>query len=203
MIIKQGHKSKTEDGVRYDYYVCSSKDNSRGKKCTNKNIRVDRLDKIVTDQLFAYNRDTLNKYLLDLYSDATKLNLKNNKADSIISDIKEKEAAINTLIKQLSQATNETVSNYIMQEINKLSDEVTSLKKSLETKCEEKENVASDIKNLKIILDQFDKLESTFKLTEDINTRRLLLQTILTKVTWDGENYEAELTILEDKKNSS
>ena len=152
---------------------------------------------------FLNNRDTLNKYLLDLYSDATKLNLKNNKADSIISDIKEKEAAINTLIKQLSQATNETVSNYIMQEINKLSDEVTSLKKSLETKCEEKENVASDIKNLKIILDQFDKLESTFKLTEDINTRRLLLQTILTKVTWDGENYEAELTILEDKKNSS
>ena len=88
----------------------------------------------------------------------------------------------------------------IKKYVNKLSDEVTSLKKSLETKCEEKENVASDIKNLKIILDQFDKLESTFKLTEDINTRRLLLQTILTKVTWDGENYEAELTILEDKK---
>ena len=45
----------------------------------------------------------------------------------------------------------------------------------------QKENVASDIKNLKIILDQFDKLESTFELTDDINTRRLLLQTILTK----------------------
>ncbi|MBQ5695135.1 MAG: hypothetical protein IIV48_00600, partial [Clostridium sp.] len=114
--------------------------------------------------------------------------------------IKEKESAINTLVKQLSQATNETVSNYIMQEINKLSDEVNILKKSLEIQCEEKETVAYDIKNLKIILDQFDKLESTFELTEDINTRRLLLQTILTKVTWDGENYEAELTILEDKK---
>lgn len=87
-----------------------------------------------------------------------------------------------------------------MQEINKLSDEVNILKKSLEIECEEKETVACDIKNLKIILDQFDKLESTFELTEDINTRRLLLQTILTKVTWDGENYEAELTILEDKK---
>ena len=200
MIIKQGHKSKTEDGVRYDYYVCSSKDNSRGKKCTNKNIRVDRLDKIVTEQLFAYNRDTLNKYLLDLYSNATKLNLKNNRADSITSDIKEKESAINTLVKQLSQSNNETVSSYIMQEINKLSDEVNSLKQSLETETEEKETVAYDIKNLKIILDQFNKLESTFELTDDINTRRLLLQTILTKVTWDGENYEAELTILEDKK---
>ena len=199
MIIKQGHNSKKEDGVRYDYYVCSSKDNSRGKKCTNKNIRVDRLDKIVTDQLFAYNRDTLNKYLLDLYNDATKLNIRNNKADSVTSDIKEKESSINTLIKQLSQAPTETVSNYIMQEINKLSDEVISLKKSLQTKCEKKETVASDIENLKITLHQFDKLESTFELTEDINTRRLLLQTILTKVTWDGENYEAELTILEAK----
>ena len=96
-----------------------------------------------------------------------------------------------------------TVSNYIMQEINKLSDEVIRLKKSLQTKCEKKETVASDIENLKITLHQFDKLESTFELTEDINTRRLLLQTILTKVTWDGENYEAELTILEAKKNSS
>lgn len=200
MIIKQGHTSKTTPGIRYDYYVCGSKDNSRGKKCTNKNIRVDRLDKIVTDQLFAYNRNTLNKYLLDLYSDATKLDIKNNKVDSITSDIKEKEAAINTLIKQLSQATNETVSNYIMQEVNKLSDEVNLLKESLETESVEKETVAYDIENLKIVLDQFDKLESTFELTEDINTRRLLLQTILTKVMWDGENYEAELTILEDKK---
>lgn len=200
MIIKQGHKSKTEDNVRYDYYVCSSKDNSRGKKCANKNIRVDRLDKIVIEQLFAYNRDTLNKYLLDLYSDATKLNTKSNKLNSITSDIKEKESAINTLVKQLSQTTNETVSNYIMEEINKLSDEVNSLKKALETKSVEKETVAYDIENLRIILDLFHKLESTFKLIEDINARRLLLQTILSKVIWDGENYEAELTILDDKK---
>lgn len=200
MIIKQGHPSKKEDGVRFDYYVCGSKDNSRGKKCTNKNIRVDRLDKIVTNQLFAYNRDTLNKYLLDLYSDATKLNIKNNKVSTITSDIQEKESAINTLIKQLSQSTNETVSSYLMQELNKLSDEVNILKKSLENEKEEKKTVAYDIKNLKIILDQFEKLESTFQLTEDITTKRLLLKTILTKVTWDGENYETELTILEDKK---
>lgn len=200
MIIKQGHKSKTENNLRYDYYVCSAKDNSRGKKCSNRNIRVDKLDKIVIDQLFAYNKDTLNKYLLELYSDATKLNNKNNRIDSITSDIKEKESAINTLIKKLSQSPNETVSNYIMEEINKLSNEIQELKESLEIKSSEKETVSYDIHNLNILLDLFDKLESTFKLTEDINSRRLLLQTLLTKVTWDGENYEVELTILEDKK---
>ena len=200
MIIKQGHFSKKEPGVRYDYYVCGSKDNSRSRKCTNKNIRVDRLDKIVTDQLFAYNRDTLNKYLLDLYNNASSLNKKDNKASVISSEIKEKEAAINTLVKKLSQANNETVSNYIMEELNKLSDEVTTLKKSLENQCSEKEIITHDIDNLKIILDSFDKLESTFKLTQDIKSRRLLLQTVLSKVTWDGNTYEAELTIFDDKK---
>ena len=131
MIIKQGHKSKTEEGKRYDYYVCSKKDNSRGKKCDNKNVRVDRLDSIVLNELKNYNKDYLQESLSQLLNEASTDKSNSNKIKTINSDISTKEKSISNLIKQLSSAPNEMVASYIMQEINKLSNEISQLKEEL------------------------------------------------------------------------
>ena len=203
MIIKQGHKSKTDENKRYDYYVCSSKDNSRGKKCTNKNIRVDRLDKIVSEQLIAYDTEFLYEQLTDLLNTSTSLDKNSNtslKINTIKSEIDSREIAISNLVKQLSTTTNENVINYIMQEINKLSDEVTKLKTDLDNSVTEKKTFNFDIDNLNIVIESLQKFSSTYNSLTDINQKRLLIQTILSKVYWDGENYNAKLVILEDKK---
>ena len=200
MIIKQGHKSKKEPNLRYDYYACSSKDNSRGKKCSNKNIRVDRLDSIVLSQLSAYNKEYLYEKLKDLLDISKQNNFKNNQLNSLKNDITLKESQISNLVKQLSSAPNQTVSDYIMQEINKLSDEVKTLKSSLEDVSSKNNTYNSDIKNLELIISMLDNFENNFNLSQDVTKKRLLLQTIIKEIKWNGETLEADLTLFHDDK---
>ena len=200
MIIKQGHKSKTEEGKRYDYYVCSKKDNSRGKKCDNKNVRADRLDSIVLRELKNYNKDYLEESLIEILNTATDNSNNINKINKVNLEISEKETSISNLVKQLSSAPNEIVSNYIMEEINKLSNDISEAKKLLEKLKENKETKKNDIDNLNLILDMLNTFNGTFDFIEDIPQKRLMLQTLLSSAIWDGENYEVKLNILEDKK---
>ena len=200
MIIKQGHKSKTEEGKRYDYYVCSKKDNSRGKKCDNKNVRADRLDSIVLRELKNYNKDYLEKSLIEILNTATDNSNNINKINKVNLEISEKETSISNLVKQLSSAPNEIVSNYIMEEINKLSNDISEAKKLLEKLKENKETKKNDIDNLNLILDMLNTFNGTFDFIEDIQQKRLMLQTLLSSAIWNGENYEVKLNILEDKK---
>lgn len=200
MIIKQGHKSKTEEGKRYDYYVCSKKDNSRGKKCDNKNVRADRLDSIVLRELKNYNKDYLEESLIEILNTATDNSNNINKINKVNLEISEKETSISNLVKQLSSAPNEIVANYIMEEINKLSNDISEAKKLLEKLKENKETKKNDIDNLNLILDMLNTFNGTFDFIEDIPQKRLMLQTLLSSAIWDGENYEVKLNILEDKK---
>lgn len=200
MIIKQGHKSKTEEGKRYDYYVCSKKDNSRGKKCDNKNVRADRLDSIVLRELKNYNKDYLEESLIEILNTATDNSNNINKINKVNLEISEKETSISNLVKQLSSAPNEIVSNYIMEEINKLSNDISEAKKLLEKLKENKETKKNDIDNLNLILDMLNTFNGTFDFIEDIQQKRLMLQTLLSSAIWNGENYEVKLNILEDKK---
>ena len=200
MIIKQGHKSKTEEGKRYDYYVCSKKDNSRGRKCDNKNVRADRLDSIVLRELKNYNKDYLEESLIEILNTATDNSNNINKINKLNLEISEKETSISNLVKQLSSAPNEIVSNYIMEEINKLSNDISEAKKLLEKLKENKETKKNDIDNLNLILDMLNTFNGTFDFIEDIQQKRLMLQTLLSSAIWNGENYEVKLNILEDKK---
>ncbi len=200
MIIKQGHKSKKEEGKRYDYYVCSKKDNSRGKKCDNKNIRTDRLDNIVIGQVNAYNKETLYSNLSKLLEESKDDTNINNKLSSIKLEIKENETKISNLIK-LSSAPNEIVSGYIMQEVSKLSAEINKLKSELENIKEDKKTYNYDLENLKLIVKMLKEFEENFEITDDITKKRLMIQTILNDVTWNGETLEAKITMFgEDKK---
>ena len=202
MTVKQGHSSKTENGKRYDYYVCSAKDSSRGKKCDNKNIRVDKLDKIIIEQINTYNKDYLCNELNNLLDDLENNdnNNSNNKLTKLKNDIDEKETSISNLVKQLSAAPNEIVSNYIMNEITKLSNEITNLKKQLKSIKDNKREYDYDLENLKLVVSMLENFSTSFNITDDITQRRLMLQTIIKSAIWNGETYEADITILEDKK---
>ena len=87
-----------------------------------------------------------------------------------------------------------------MQEINTLSDEVKNLKLKLDNANEDKSLYKQDIKNLELIIEMLEHFDKSFELTDDIPQKRLMLQTILQKVTWNGETQEANLSILDSKK---
>ena len=151
-------------------------------------------------ELKNYNKDYLEESLIEILNTATDNSNNINKINKVNLEISEKETSISNLVKQLSSAPNEIVSNYIMEEINKLSNDISEAKKLLEKLKENKETKKNDIDNLNLILDMLNTFNGTFDFIEDIPQKRLMLQTLLSSAIWDGENYEVKLNILEDKK---
>lgn len=198
MMIKQG-KVSVKEGKRIDFYVCSKKENSRTKACNNKNVRVDRLDKIVIDQLKTYNKksliDALESTLKSSNDDDT-----NIKHESLISQIEENDKKISNLVKQLSLASNDSVSEILMKEINSLSIENSTLKENLNNNNSKIEKTRMEISNINIILDMLKKFDTSFDTITDIKQKRLMLSTIIDNVLWDGLNSKAKIVIFDDKK---
>ena len=194
MVIKHGHKSASTK-VRYDYYVCSNKENKFIDKCDNPNIRVDRLDPIVISQIKGYNKDLLIDSLSETISKSG-TNYEDDQLDKINSEIEEKQKASTNLIKRLALTPTEEVANMIVNEISNINNETKELEKSLENIKSNKNNTNLKIKNLELVLDSLDKFNENIDKIEDVSQRRFLVQSIAEKILWDGETYEARVKIL-------
>lgn len=204
MIIKHGHKSSSDAGERYDYYVCSRKNSSYGKKCNNKNIRVDKLDKYVVDELKAYNKELL----MDELSKAIKNETDNNPYINHIKEKKqkifEKETGIDNLIKQLTFNSNEQVAKRVFSEIGKLNNEVANLKTELRHMENSNDNFAESTNNTNIALDSLKRFDKEYDMIKDVQHKRNLLRTVVDYITWNGD--EKKFTIkpfINSKKNDS
>lgn len=201
MRIKQGHNSRKEEGKRYDYYVCGCKDASYGAKCDNRNVRMDRLDFLVIEEMKAYSRDFLINELENAINETIDHNPTTDKLKSLKAEIKEKESAINNLVKQLSLNTNEQVSKYVFSEIENLNNEVSNLKDELESIENKKITINQQIDNTEIVIQALKTFNQEFDILTDINHKRILLNTIIEKITWDGEDSKFKIKLLlGDKK---
>lgn len=194
MVIKHGHKSASTR-VRYDYYVCSNKENKYSDKCDNPNIRVDNLDPIVVSKIKAYN----NQLLIDSLTEAITKNdtsYEYDQLDKINSEIEEKQKCLNNLIKRLALAPTDEVAHIIMNEISNLNNEIKKSEKAL-TNIESNKNTSNlKIKNLELILDILDNFNENIDKIEDVSQKRFLVQSVAEKILWDGETYEATVKIL-------
>lgn len=202
MIVKQGKYSKLDPSKRMDVYCCSAKDNSRGKKCDNKNVRVDRIDKIVIQELMTYNNEYLYEELERLLKESSAIDLNSNKLSKLKSELNEKESKISNLVKQLSSSPNEIVSSYIMQEITTLTEEINKLKNDISNTQENKEVHNLDVENLKVVIDMLNSFSMNFEITDDVIQKRLMIQTLLEEVIWNGDTQEIDVNIFGSKKNN-
>lgn len=201
MRIKQGHSSRTEENLRYDYYVCGSKNDSYGQKCNNKNIRVDRLDKIVLNEVKAYSKDFLVNELSAAIKNEVDTNPFQNKIETINDEITEKEKAMSNLVKQLSLNNNEQVGKYIFAEMERINNELSALKKDLELAESNDINLNSQIDNTNIILDALTHFNTEFDMLDNIQLKRTLLKTVVDEVLWDGDNDTVKVIFsMDDKK---
>lgn len=200
MIVKQGKYSKLDPSKRMDVYCCSAKDNSRGKKCDNKNVRVDRIDKIVIQELMTYNNEYLYEELERLLKESSAIDLNSNKLSKLKSELNEKESKISNLVKQLSSSPNEIVSSYIMQEITTLTEEINKLKNDISNTQENKEVHNLDVENLKVVIDMLNSFSMNFEITDDVIQKRLMIQTLLEEVIWNGDTQEIDVNIFGSKK---
>lgn len=180
MIIKHGHNSRTKNHIRYDYYVCSKKDSSYGHLCNNKNIRVDKLDKLVIDKINAYDRNKLIKKL--------ETSLKYFKSPNLNKYIESRKKAINNLVKKLSKTNDEQITGEILNEIKKMNEEINNLKNES----------LSDNKKVNITPDS----NMNINCIKNIRIKRIILKTVIDEIFWDGENQKFEIILSGTEKNS-
>ena len=116
MIVKHGHIS-AETNKKIQYYVCSTKDYSKGERCNNPNIRVDELETIVMDNLknITIDKNVLLEELNKIKSEMIKNNFMQSEIDNLPGQIKIKQTQIDILINQLS--LDNEISKYIRPQI--------------------------------------------------------------------------------------
>lgn len=204
MKIKLGHKSRIEENVRYNYYVCSAKDTSYKKKCDNYNIRIDRLDNLVLQKLKVYSKELLIDELAAVITKETSNTSHTDAIEKSKENIAEKEKAINNLVKQLSLNSNEQVAKYIFSEIEKLNNEVNELKGKLDLVQKDNSSHNETIDNTAILLEALKKFNNEYDTLTDIKQKRNLIHTIVEEITWDGDNNTFKIHLFSgDKKNNA
>lgn len=204
MIIKHGHKLSSDTSKRYDYYVCSLKNSSYGKKCNNKNIRVDKLDKYVVDELKAYNKELLMDELSKAIKNETESNPYINHIKEKEQKISQNETAIDNLIKQLAFNSNEQVAKCVFSEIEKLNNEVAELKTELRHMEISNDNFAERIDNANIALDSLKCFDKEYDMIKDVQHKRNLLRTVVDYITWNGDEKKFKIKpFINSKKNDS
>ncbi len=184
MIVKHGHIS-AQTNKKIQYYVCSTKDYSKGLRCNNPNIRVDELESIVIDTLknITVDKIVLLEELYKIKSDITKNNFMENEINNLPSQIKMKQCQIDNLICQLS--LDNEISEYIRPQILKIGGEIEQLKykyESLKAISNKDKNNKWDANKFLNTLSNFSSLVDAL----DFNNKHILINSIIQSIYWDG-----------------
>lgn len=185
MRVKHGH-TNPKTGKKHYYYVCTLKENSRGKRCRNSNLKGNLIDALLLDRI--------KKELLDLNSIASQLDLHKDKVydngqsrlnniDKFQNLIKENESKIQALIKEIYNNKNSRASKYIINEIERLDESNIKLKEKI-TKL--KSNTKAAI-NLDFVKDSNIDFDILFNIIS-IDSKHELLSSIIESIHWRDGN---------------
>lgn len=184
MVVKHGHIS-AKSNKKFQYYVCSTKDYSKGLRCNNPNIRMDKLETIVIEHLknITIDKDMLIKELNKIRFKITKNNSTKYEIADISKQIKIKQSQIDILINQLS--LDNEISKYLRPKILKLGNELEKL-------IHNNENLEltsyNDIKQHSNVTKFFDSLNNLSSIIDvlDFNKKRSLINSVIESIYWDG-----------------
>lgn len=194
MKIKKG--KLMADGTQAFAYVCSTKDISRGHKCSVKNIIGQDADRDVLEYLvdLAKDESALDKLLntneLTIYESLSDGSTKLADAEKAIATCDSK---ISNLMGQMAQLdSTSTLLPIYMEQLKELDSEKRSLLKDIENM---KNNIKQDemyginIKMVKKALKDLMLLADSLSVQE----QRSIIRAVIEKITWDGENLHIEL----------
>ncbi|WP_338691241.1 zinc ribbon domain-containing protein (plasmid) [Paraclostridium sordellii] len=191
----------SKSGTIY-YYICGTKKSLGVSACDCRNIRSDKAESKVIDELKNKNI----KSIMSSYKDSKLENSKDRKnikteINSINNQIKEKEIYIDNLVMQLAKVTESSASTFIINKLESLNNDLSNLKSQLESlNTMSRENKQVDI-NINMLIDNLNKLIQYKKFnkeidTSDINKKRLLLSTVVDYMTWDSDTDTIKVNLI-------
>lgn len=178
------------------YYMCENKEKTKKAACTNGNVNGDELDRLVLDELFAFDvkGSVVNTQLSELRKQL------NNIDDDISARIKKlrdkkkrNSKAVNNLIAALSNGASELTMAAINEQIEKLNEE-NQLIDTQVIELNDKDVIQSQLhKNLNSFEDAIIYLKLNFD-DLSIENKREFIKKIVEKVVWDGESAHIFIT---------
>lgn len=193
MQIAHGHISK-KTGKPIYYYACAMKKHSKGVRCNNKNAKVAELDPVVIKQLkeIADNsKDVINRLEMK-NKKARELNKSSNKEEILNSSIADKNKQIENLMNKLAVA--DDISDLLIDKIRSLKNEIKELKIQLDNLNKmnsEFTDTEINLSFIKLMLNRCSMIESLSH--EEI---KQLIDVLIDKITWDGESYEVTIDFI-------
>ncbi len=179
------------------YYICVTKESSKKALCSMKNIRGDKLDaQIIEDlKLKLLNIDKLINEVVN-----NKIHTKNKayelqyETNVLNKELAENEKAIQNLIIKMSNNTNQTIEKYILEHIEKLDARNKEINNELSLLPQKKEEDSITLNNIDIFLNNIEKFNNLDNI-DDFSTRKNLLASILKAIYWDGEKIRLEFLL--------
>ncbi|WFD08790.1 recombinase family protein [Tepidibacter hydrothermalis] len=206
MRISYGRPRK-DTGERIYYYMCTMKAHSAKSRCDNPNVRGDRLEKLVIDHIKNLNTDIIMKEL-EKYQKETESTQTPSIIGNIKKDIEEKQKHMDSLLNQLAKIdSNSVASEFIISKIDNLGKEIKELEMKLTNNKNEKKKASTNIINTTLILDTIKEFNSFFDNVDSLNNdeniimkKRYLLETLVDRITWDGETNNIQVDLWGAKK---
>lgn len=195
MLVKHGHSSKKNPGMKYDYYVCSNKDGKYVNKCANKNIRVDILDKIIISEMKTYNKDLLISSLEENLKNSVE-NIDNSQITKLTKEIELRKIEINNLRKRIAKTDDDEIADMLMEDLKNIKNEINEFQKTINNLETNQSDISSECKNIELVVDALKNFNNNIDLIDDIAQKRFLIQSIAEKITWDGELRKFKIKIL-------
>jgi site-specific DNA recombinase len=170
-------------------YLCALKEKSRSTCCVGKNINGNQLDQLVIDKIKQLSQDaeTWKKRLAQMQRQPCFLREETQTMlEQLQGALTEKEQERKTLMKSLSKNPGDLAQEYILDQLNLLSEE----KNALEQKVEEwKELQAAQFlpeESISEVVSYLSSFGQTFAAL-DVKKKRTALRSLVRKLIWDGE----------------
>lgn len=180
------------------YYVCSGKVNKIEHQCDANNVRVDQIDNLVVSQISTYSKDFLIKELPAAIKEIGTEVLINNNTDTLEKDLKEKKEMVNNLVKRIALAPDDSVAEIFMQQISGINEEIKEIENKINCINSNLDEHNTNKENLSLFVDSLKNFNKNIKEFDDVIKKRSLIQTIVKRITWDSDNYEANIEFLEN-----
>lgn len=182
-------------GKKIYYYSCTMKTNSKGTRCNNGNVRVDKIEQVTINKLKEVTKDDdilieELKSLKDEISSTTDM----SGTETISKSITELETSINNLVKQLAENKNSSAAKYIITEIENRETELKELRTKLNNINGENQKKYDIDVNLNLIIESLSEFSKTIEVV-DTDYKKYLISSVVDKITWDSSTGHIDIKL--------
>ncbi|PJI10124.1 MULTISPECIES: recombinase family protein [Clostridium] len=180
-------RPKKDGGERIYYYTCTMKAHSGKSKCSNPNVRGDKLEKVILENLKKLDKKAILKEL-QLYKKNT-ASTSTSTVSCLKHELKLKNKEMNALLDELSNSASQNASKFILLKIDSLGKEISNIKSRLKN-LNSTENTNKRL-NSDLLMNCLNSFKDTFDVLQTIEDKRNIINALVRRIEWNGTNNTA------------